>query len=647
MGWRLGGKCASGRDMAPDGHRRIKEHGLHMLMGCYQYAFFAIRACFDEWKPRADSPWKGFKDAFTEVHDVTLMEQDSKKTSYGWDSWKLQFIPPRLFGIPGEVAPSEPHQPEILSIRQLLTPFTQELFNFLRTSVFLQAEETDRVLDKLGFNPENAFSEVLKGIENTADASYGDALKWLRAIDTATRARYGPEGADAFWCPLEGTLSQGERRNFILANLGLCIVSGALLDVWPTDNEDSLNNLEFKSWLRRSLVCEISLDSAPIRVLYDLMFAYMDGDSLRASPIAPRLANGNVAAGVALRFVIEAVVGYRKAPLWKMNAGMGDTIFTPFYQVLKERKVDIKLFHRVTKIGLTPDESRVGTIEITQQAEFVNQDYSPFEPVRGLDCWPDRPRWNQLKNGSTLKAANVDFESAADKTVGKPLSLNFDADFDVVVLALPPEIIKLIATDLPDKSLEWRNALRRSRSVVTVSSQFWLADPVETLGGTTGAVVSAFEPQLSSWAEMSHVLDREDWPIAPKGLAYTCGCVAPPEGAWDPVQEADDWIRAHLWKLWPGVGQGNIFDPDLLVARYDRTNDDPSELYVQTPAGTVDSRLKPDQPYFDNLFVAGDWTRTRFSGGCLESAFESGIRAADAVREFFPSVSASATPPGK
>ena len=31
---------------------------------------------------------------------------------------------------------------------------------------------------------------------------------------------------------------------------------------------------------------------------------------------------------------------------------MGDTIFTPFYQVLKRRGVKFKFFHAVTNLGL-------------------------------------------------------------------------------------------------------------------------------------------------------------------------------------------------------------------------------------------------------------------------------------------------------
>lgn len=44
MGWRLGGKGASGRGVAD----RIEEHGLHLWMGFYENAFRLMRDCYGE-----------------------------------------------------------------------------------------------------------------------------------------------------------------------------------------------------------------------------------------------------------------------------------------------------------------------------------------------------------------------------------------------------------------------------------------------------------------------------------------------------------------------------------------------------------------------------------------------------------------------
>src|SRR4051794_38237564 len=47
MGWRLGGKCASARNVAPGHGLRIEEHGLHMFFGFYENAFLTMRRTYD------------------------------------------------------------------------------------------------------------------------------------------------------------------------------------------------------------------------------------------------------------------------------------------------------------------------------------------------------------------------------------------------------------------------------------------------------------------------------------------------------------------------------------------------------------------------------------------------------------------------
>src|SRR5947208_16868409 len=61
LGWRLGGKGASGR--GPAG--RIEEHGLHLWMGFYENAFRLVRECYAELgrDPRS-CPLADWRDAF-------------------------------------------------------------------------------------------------------------------------------------------------------------------------------------------------------------------------------------------------------------------------------------------------------------------------------------------------------------------------------------------------------------------------------------------------------------------------------------------------------------------------------------------------------------------------------------------------------
>ena len=54
MGWRLGGKGASGRN--PDISDRIEEHGLHVWFGFYENAFRLMREVYDELGRAEDAP---------------------------------------------------------------------------------------------------------------------------------------------------------------------------------------------------------------------------------------------------------------------------------------------------------------------------------------------------------------------------------------------------------------------------------------------------------------------------------------------------------------------------------------------------------------------------------------------------------------
>ena len=106
---------------------------------------------------------------------------------------------------------------------------------------------------------------------------------------------------------------------------------------------------------------------------------------------------------------------------------------------------------------------------------------------------------------------------------------------------------------------------------------------------------------------------------------------------------ARQYLEQHAQVIWPGAFEGGrfdwnvVFDPagragsDRLDAQYLRANVAPTDRYVTTPAGSVDSRLDPGESGFENLVLAGDWTRSGIDGGCVEAAVVSGERAAEAL----------------
>src|SRR5207247_9116982 len=97
LGWRLGGKGASGR--GPAG--RIEEHGLHLWMGFYENAFRLVRECYAELgrDPRA-CPIANWRDAFGPAPVVGVADRGPDGR---WRPWFAEI--PATHGLPGDPIP--------------------------------------------------------------------------------------------------------------------------------------------------------------------------------------------------------------------------------------------------------------------------------------------------------------------------------------------------------------------------------------------------------------------------------------------------------------------------------------------------------------------------------------------------------------
>jgi uncharacterized protein with NAD-binding domain and iron-sulfur cluster len=615
-GWRLGGKGASGRNAAAG--ERIEEHGLHVMMGCYQNVFHTMRECYGAWKPPADNRIKSWKDAF-EPHNSVYMWDGSAD-----DPWHFSF--PEIPGEPGEIDGGGIHS-LWLGLCRLLKSEVLKVGSW--DHVNDAAEDVEKILKRV----EKALVSVVYDFITLRPAGlFTDLQKLLPDLDD-----------DDLFNGFEVAL----QRFWILLDIGVAVAKGLLEDVllkmWfqkPSTSLAMLNEQDFRSWIRSHGASQRSVDAPPLTTIYELAFAYRNGDS--EDP-----AQASMAAGVTLLFALQLVLDYRKAPIWRMNAGMGDIIFTPMYQVLKERGVDIRLFHTIDRVQTDAQGSGVETVHLARQADLVNGDYQPFRRVKNLDCWPSEPFWDQLVNGDQLRDMCVNFESVWDDTRVATFELQRGKDFDLVVLAVPPEMQKIIAPDLSAKSSSYDQMIKTSAFVRTRSTQIWLTEPMKKLASYGKLPLMGTLPApYNTWADMSELLVSEDWPAdnAPQTIAYICATMeAPLTVPPHPIkaahlvamQSAEDWIAANATAVWP-KGDWTDFTltplPQIVQSAYFRGNVEPSELYVLTPSGdNVKSRFDPGNTPFDNLYLAGDWTRTRYSGGCFESTVESGMLASKAI----------------
>ena len=212
---------------------------------------------------------------------------------------------------------------------------------------------------------------------------------------------------------------------------------------------DAIDDYELREWLRLNGASERSLDSAVIRGIYDLAFAYQDADSRRPCQ----------AAGLAVRGSLRMFFTFRGAFFWRLQAGMGDVVFAPFYEVLKRRGVTFKFFHRLEHLKLANpaaltrgERSYVEALEFDIQAMTIDgTEYSPLVDVRGLPCWPSQPDFSQLTNGERMAREGWDFESHWDRRKAGMRTLRVGEDFDFVVLGVGLGAIPDVARELVER----------------------------------------------------------------------------------------------------------------------------------------------------------------------------------------------------
>lgn len=131
---------------------------------------------------------------------------------------------------------------------------------------------------------------------------------------------------------------------------------------------DVINDYDYRERLIKHGVNQtFTVDSAPVRSFYDLVFAYEKGN----------VDKPNLEAGTIIRSMLRIALCYQGGVMWKMQAGMGDVMFTPYYQVLKRRWVNFHYFNQVD--NLVCNKGTIEAIEITEQVKLKQglENYNP------------------------------------------------------------------------------------------------------------------------------------------------------------------------------------------------------------------------------------------------------------------------------
>lgn len=642
MGWRLGGKGASGRGE----YGRIEEHGLHVWMGFYENSFTIIRKLYEELNRKPGTPLATWEDAFKKHDFIVLMEQYEKS----WREWRLDFKPNNQLPGSGLGVPSLwEHIVHVLEILENVIESSED--RHPKSWLGKLKQKIKVVLRTIGFTFEaigiEIGSEIIGAIRNHAGSlndksedknHYDELSKKLKNLASWAKDHYGSS--------LDNDL---KRHLFVMIDMSIAIIRGLISEGLLSEQVDFdvLDQYDMVEWLKKNDASDVTCESGLIHGMYDLMLAYQNGDTKKPS----------FGAGTFIHFAMRMTLTYRGSIFWKMQAGMGDTIFGPIYEVLKKRGVEFKFFHCVDTLKVSEDGVNIDSIDINVQATTKAGTYDPLVEINDLLCWPAKPNYEQLNEGEELKKQKINLESFW--TQWKPVdqfSLKRGKDFDIVVLGIPVASHQFICDDLIKRNTRWSDMVKNVQTTRTLALQLWMQPDLEGLGWKGGSpIIDSYVEPFNTWADMSQLIDREQWPPSAilNNIAYFCG---PMKGGIPPLKDVDapeketkavkdmaiEWLKKNPGFIWPKAVSANgeldwsiLTDPKDRIgekrfeSQFWRANIDPSERYVLSVPKSTQHRMRTDDTGFDNLIIAGDWTWNPMNAGCVEGTVMSGMMAAN------------------
>lgn len=681
LGWRLGGKGASGRNQKAGD--RIEEHGLHMWFGYYENSFNAMRRCYEALGRDPSKPLStclgGDSPAF-KPHNLFILCQFWNAK---WSQWNL-----KPFAIGNEV-PGDGEIPPLWEALDRLLDFLHKHYLVHVPPPIMKlmrdTEPSKGLLDWLkrldvfhhhkkdGAAELHAVREVLKkiGAQDSIDQLLREELdkavagfeSFLNRLNDALTSHFATKVEDIFGIePLV-------HRLLSLLDLGFYTFKGIISDDVFEKGFDHLDDKDLREWLHDQGAGKFAINSDAIRVAYESIFAYEQG-----SYELP-----NLAAGTGLRGLLRLCFTFKGGFAYKMQAGMGDTIFAPYYEVLKKRGVKFRFFSRVNDIVPSADGKEIERIDVGLQAHVKGgpDNYDPLFNVNELPCWPSKPLYDQLEEGTAIRDGDYNLESfwTGWKDVDN-FTLEKGKDFDKVIMGISLGAVPDVAGQIVEQNPVWADMTSHVKTVQTQAFQIWTKHSTAQLRALPGReptaelkkqhpIFGGFAQPHNTCADMSHLIPRENWKDAPppEGIFYFCGPMIDPvlealstdvayPGEADAAVKvrAAQWLRTNGQFLFPSaVASGEylsgfpdtwdfrcLYEPGLtgpmeaqvFDGQFWRANIDPSERYVLSVKNSTQYRIKASDTGYDNLVCAGDWTYTGLNYGCVEAATMSGMEAA-------------------
>ncbi len=674
-GWQLGGKGASGVNQKKG--FRVEEHGIHFWFGFYENGFHLMKEVYKGLNRSTEAPLGTFEKAFKPQETMDF----AQFIDNNWTNWNIKFPT-----FPGKVGDGILENPIEVFVEVGIHFLADEFHKFVQQltsgclGILLEPFKKNK---KLPIHPTHEFylndfeKKSSKIISHVIERRLIAMAEFYKKPDNHKFEDRKVHGGYIFDLKMHIFDKVGRLldkfpellRIWCSIDFGLTVLKGIIEDgvLQVKDGKFKLdfsliNTYDFREWLVYHGANKDYIFNFPaVKSLYDGPFAFFRG----------AISTPEVEAGTALNIFFRLAFTCKEAVMWRMQAGMGDTVFMPIYQFLLQNfpeNVHFSFFHTATNLKLSEDKTKVEEIELDRRIDLAENidTYNPIITVKGLDCWPSEPIYEQLNPSQAQKAqelkekTGISFESDWSGWQGTKITKKIGQDFDEVIIGASLSALPSFCHDLFEANPKLGNMLDKVGTVQTQAFQLWLTKNPKELATEPLKVLSTYVEPLDTMAAMTQILEREDWsafPEPPKYLMYVCGALIDSETIPNPpaiyfaenqlqevynnvVSYIENDLKFILPKAFDEAGNFDwniLFDPtggvgkERLKYQYFRSNIDTTERYVYSLKDSSRFRLKTDESGFENVFMTGDWIQNGMNIGFVEGATISGILTARAV----------------
>lgn len=669
LGWRLGGKGATGRD--PDNHWRIEEHGIHVFANMYSNTFQMMGLVLPEvdWQPDEPKGLRSLPTAFspTNFQMMTDLYEGRWTRNKAW-------------------LPNNPDQPW----NPPWEPDGADLVMEVLGLVYGILTGKESPFATTGESPTRSWPEriVARVIRTLSKTSVQHLVRRIEAAANQHQAAGGgaPTKATHSWLSdllgdmialvediVPHLVDEDDTLRWVYrqAMYFLVLLKGTIDDDIFTVGVSPFEGEECRHWLQRHGLSEDVLNSAIAQAVPNICFHYPGGDTSKAP---------SMAASAFLMFSLRQLIAKGQA-VYTFLTSTGDTVIMPLYRALSARGVKFAFFHKVTDLVPSTDGTTIEGVAVDVQVTVKGGplNYQPITVMPdGQRVWLNRPDWEQVGEGAQMSVLGPDLESwwtgwqAVEQKV-----LRKGMDFDALVCAMPLGTLPYVAPKLIAQKARWKAMVDNMDTLATRQLQIWMSKSLDELGlsfpdlkDTSNRLGGpSYVQPLADFYDFTPLVAWEDWPAdnTPRSLLYFCGpldepVVVPPFG--DPtypaimkakvMNEGTQFLR-DISGLLPNASSNPTnpltLDFDLLVCpdeasagtgvqrmaqQFVKANIDPNERYNPSFPNSAQYRLRAWDAGYDNLALAGDWIWTGYNLGAFEGAVMGGKLASYALTHFPP-----------